>query len=554
MRSVRERPPRTAAASPFRKPALGPGLRELAVAAVAALAISAALYGPAAGEGGLHADDWAWEHTYHFMEGSGSSLFDLLDASEVYPENYRPGNNVVHAVTQWLSGGDQGGRGAIGLILGATSVFMFFAALRVIGLTTWAAGSAGLLLAVLPSIDSLRILISTFHQPVALSLYLAGVIAAIAAMRAGSARAAVLHLASAVLLLAAILTFEALLLPIALGGAVYAVAGVPRALAIRRGAADVLLAVAGWLLVRGAVDSVREPDLAPGHLADRTGDLIPALLDIFRFSLPADSVVWGPAGIVAALALAAGLRLAWRGGAAAAIRGWGAIGLAGLVIAAIGYGPLLAASSDLTPSWSGVNDRMNVIGSLGHVLILASMMWLAAIAIGSALRRSGLVVPVAAALVAVTAAGLGAQLIRNLDDWRLSARLQEDVLAGVERALGPDPADGTVVVTFRHPYYTPRGATVFFNIDQTFALQVRRDDLTIQSRPVFDDQYCARQGYAFVGTAFAGPTVLVAFPYRNLIFSVPYEGRSRRITGKASCVAARREFAQGQPAFAYPGA
>jgi hypothetical protein len=510
---------------PFLRDAGRLGRREVLLAGGLLLLLVTAVYVRHVPTGTWVADDWTWIRLFHFMEGSRESPLDLFAAShELFP-NYRPiDSQVLQPLMGFISGEARGPRVFIGIVLTALEAVLFYVVLRLARLRWLPAAGGAALLGLLPSLDTTRLWFSAFHQTLAASLYLGGLVAALMSLRASDLKAEiVLAVGSAAMYAAAISTYEAFVAIVPLSVLVYAVIVGVRP-ARRRWPLDLAVtALVGYVASKAAAET-RAPDLSASHLLDRAEQVGGEALDIFRISLPAQRLLWGPLGLILGALILVGLARALRrrGPVASAARGWLVVGGIGFTFACAGLLPLLPGESELALSWTGNNNRLNLAPSLGHVVLLLAIIWLAAIGITEALGRSRLLTPLAVGILAASTASFAAEDWQNLDAWAEAKREQDHVLGGIKSVLGPNPSPRTGVITFGNRYETSEGVRIFYSSDLTFALRVMYDDDTLSAtsfRPDFRPR-CGPDALVTVGVEPRGASIAtdVTYPYGNLYF------------------------------------
>jgi hypothetical protein len=527
---------------PFRRNAGRLGRRELLVAAGLLLLLIVGTYGRYVGTGTWVADDWQWIRLYHFMDGSRHSPLDLFAAShQIFPD-YRPiAHQVLQPLMAFVSGESPGPRVLMGIVLAALEAVLFYVVLRLAGLRWLPAVAGAVLLGLLPSVDATRLWFTAFHQTLAASFYLGGLAAALISLRASDRKRTIgLAIGSAALYAAAISTYESFVFLVPLSVLLYAViAGVRPAL--RRWPIDLgVTIVAGYLTSKAAEES-RAPDLSASHLLDRANQVGGEALDVIRHSLPADQMLWGPLGLVLTALVLVGLARALRrrDSVARATRGWLLVGGIGLIFAAAGLLGLLPGESELALSSTGNNNRLNLAPSLGYVLLLLAIMWLAATGIAEAVGRPRLLTPLAVGILAASVASFAAEDWRNLDSWTEAKREQNHVLGGIMSVLGPHPPPGTGVITFGYPYERPDGVRIFYSADLAFALRLKYEDDTLDAtsfRPDFPP-LCGPDSLVTVGVEpeAAEPGTDVAYPYSSLYFVDFGNSSWERISHQRQC-------------------
>jgi hypothetical protein len=522
---------------PLASPPEAPRRRELAWAAGLIAALTAAMYVPFAFRGGFITDDWALVSQFHFQP---QPVSDALVGPFEHLTNYRPFVGLWLPLLARAIGTDP----RVGLLLCAVAVAVecvsFYLVLRLVGLRSAPAGCAAALLVVLPSLDGSRLWVSTIFQTGAVAVYLGGVLLALRGLRAQSGRVAAAYHGGALLLYAfACLSYEGLIPLVAAAGLVYAGAAGIRG-AARRWPADLILTALLVWQVAGPGQKGRGGSIDPGHLVDRAGEMWRAAVEVVRFSLPFDRVLWGPLGllVIVAAAVGIGMALARGGRLARAVRAWAAIALGGMVFALLGLLMFLPATTGFVPVWQGPANRISLIAGLGESIFLIGLVWLCALGLASLLKRPGLATLLGAAAVLLLGVTLLRQEIVNQDSWATAHRASRRVISAVRTTLGKRIAPGTQVVTFRHPLGTPDSVPVFITAwDLKGALDLAYDDQTIRAHAAVPGMRCDPAGIAFPD--FGGPPDrVVAMPYRSVWFVDVEHHSAEPISGQAQCLAA----------------
>jgi hypothetical protein len=530
-----------------------PGRREVLLVGGLLLLVLVCLYARYLGTGTWVADDWQWIRLYHFMDGSRHSPFDLFSAShELYPD-YRPiAHQILQPLMAFLSGESPAPRVLIGVGLAALEAFLFYVVLRLAGLRWLPALAGGLLLGLLPSVDATRLWFTAFHQTLAASFYLGGLIAALLSLRAEGNRRTWLAIASAALYAAAISTYETFVFLVPLSILIYAVIAGPRP-ALRRWPLDLGVAVVMGYVASKAAEESRAPDTSISHLLDRANQVGGEALDVFQHSLPGEDVLWGPLGLgLAALIIVGVTRAIRRGGPESrAARGWLVAGGLGLIFATAGLLGLLPGESELALTWTGLDDRLNLAPSLGYIVLLVSIVWLAAIGIAEVAGRPRLVAPLAVGMIAASVVSFAVQDWRNLDSWIEAKRQQDYVMDGIGNVLGPHPPPQTGVILFGYPYSRPDGVRIFYSNDLAFALRLRYDDDSLTATSFRSDfpPECGPDSVVTVGVkpGEAEPSTDAVYPYRSLYLVNLGNSTWERISGPQQCREAMSRAVAGDP-------
>jgi hypothetical protein len=523
-------------ARPFDARGSLPTRRELLVVAGLLALAAVALYVRHVVRGGWYYDDWAlFGHAELAADGDPLSAADrLLDFG------YRPGFSLGLAGLYAVGGTEPTAHLAIGVALVPVQCLLFYAALRAVGFRIVVAGAAAALLLAIPAIDTTRLWVTAFPIWLALSLYLAGVIAAALGLRSTARRPRIAwHGAAMAAYAAAVLTYELVAPLVLLGFLLYLPLGGMRAAAVRCGfdALAVALPLA-WMLPRA--EDNRPIELTPDHVLDRAGDVLSSAWTAFLNLLPADQVVRSPAGVVLILAAAVGigLTLRERSRLAESVRTWAAIGAGGCLFAAAGLLPLMPADPYYVIRWTGIGNRLGAVSSLGTILLVMATLVLGTAGLAVLVRRPRWAPALAAIALAVTFGQWAVQEADNQDAWADSWRESERVVAALEAALPPELERGSAVIAFQHPtFILPADVPVFAGSwDLNGAVRLRFDDASLVAQPHGPSIACRGGGVAlpWSETNLSGEIPEVV-PYgRTWFVSVPEE-RGYQIAGRADC-------------------
>jgi hypothetical protein len=508
--------------------------------------LAALVYLPHASNHGLYTDDWWFVQGFHFRDHGLDSIGSMLDVSP-FPNNYmdhfsltdsyRPGQTFQLMVQYLLTGQSGSARLVLGTGLAAIESFLLYLVMRLLGLRPLVAGAAAAMLAIGTFIDSTRLWSSVQPEMNAASLYLGGLACGLMGLRSeGRGKQIAWHAAAFVLYLFSVFTYEAFLILIPLSGLAYLYAGGRRAALPRWGVDLVAVAIAAVTVARVA-NRDRSGDSSISHLIDRVGDVIPAALRVFGWSIPGESFVVGPIGIVLVLAAGIGLVIALRSGGplAGASRQWLLLGGIALVLALIGLIPLLPAEHALTPSNEGFGNRLLVTSSLFYPLLYLSAIALIAIGLAALIRQPSWVVPLAAAGLALLVIGMVNRELQRQDDFSRAWDEEQRIVDRIQHTL-PSPKQNSVIISFRHPLVLDGGLVSFAtDYDLEGALRLRYGDDTIKAHPfLFYTGTCGPTGVYFSGTF----EPLNLLPYGQMHFVDVASEEATQIDSQASCLKA----------------
>jgi hypothetical protein len=356
------------------------------------------------------------------------------------------------------------------------------------------------------------------------------VLLAFAALQRRGPRAVAMHAGSVALYAASVMTYEFTLVPVVLSVLLYwhRVPGKP---AVKRWVADVVAMGVVYGLATAQTTLAREPLTAfPGRAIDvAAGALSVVSWSVFPVGGTTDvSLARLAGGLIVTGVLGAALARVRRGDRPAELRQWLSIAAVAAVVVAIGYVALVPVAG-YNPAHRGIANRVNAFSALGIAVFVYALVMLAALQLGSRLRRPA--APIAVALTALLAVGYAVRLQSDERDWRDAADAQEGVLEEV--ANTPPPPAGGGLAAFHVPAFTAPGVPVFHQSwDLTGALQLLWDDYSLQAYPVNNGRTvaCAAADIEVTGRGERGE-----LPYGRTRFFDTANGRSAPIRSRAGC-------------------
>ena len=524
---------------------LSPTLAELAIVAILFGAASALVYGEHAIEGGFLSDDWALRATVDAAEDPG--LFGAVDAlNDKESLQGRPLMAVYMATTHTLFGGHMGWHLAWAGALGGFLAFAVFVFLRTVLVRRAHAFVIAALVFLFPASDATRLWAGSAAGLLTVALYVLGAALALRAFAADGTRARLVHAASLLLYLASLFLHESTLVAILASVVLYRLR-VPWSRALRRWALDVAVAVFVIALVTTQSSSFPRQSLA-GQLehariiVDRAVELLGAVV------VPVGLSGWMTLlilGLLFAIATVVAARTPSSDRSRAELQRWSTLGIAGACVVAAGYAVYVPAIDYYVPTANGIANRMNVLPSIGFVLLTYAAIVVLVLLVAR-------IVPVVARyvvpLTVVVAAILGASYYTRLsDDQRLYQRayaIGAETLAMMKRSMPPPPS-GSTIYSFGQPIEVVPGVPVFGNTwDLTGAVQLLWDDHSLVGLPAFPGVTfaCGRETMRPTLPRYGG--TFESRYGRTVLFDAP-SGRSELIANREQCQTLTTRFAPG---------
>ena len=518
-----------------------PSWAETGACALVLALVALAAFGPHVADAGFLQDNWDLQSQSRFAPRDGL-LGAYEQAASMRFFDYRPVVSLVFATTHELLGTAVAAHLAIAAAVGVLVSLLLYCVLRTLGLEWPHAGVIAALALLYPFSDTTRLWAAGGINNLGVALYLGGVLVALRGLRARGRAAVALHAAAAALYVLSVLTYQVAAAAAMLSVLVYLLCAPWRA-AWPRWAIDVSATAAATAVV--AINAPRRIQ-APGAQVEHALEIAREALSLLWLSaLPSAS----PRPVVAVLlalalagvALAVALRrppghplriqlLRWLCVAALAT----AIGIVA------GYAIIAPANPFFAPLTPGTANRINGVPGIGFVVLVYALAMLAGTLALGARRRAALPAIVLSAALALGYWGL---LREHEAAWADSWRLQQRVLAAVERGLGTSRT-GATAYTFGHPIDAAPGIAVFRQLDLDPAAKVALGDRSVSAWPMLP-------GTTFdCGATRLGPTnnrygPANAAAYGRAVFIDVASGRSQRIDSRRSCQLAVRSFRPG---------
>jgi hypothetical protein len=432
---------------------------------------------PAAVDAGWAADDWALAELVArrgYVDAVGEGMASL---------GARPLLAIAGPLPFAVLGTDPGtGHAVMTVVLGVATAVPLHLLLRQVGFRPWEAAAAAVLSIVFPWNLSARLWLTGSVSQLAVLALVLGILASLRAFTSTGVRGTALHVIGVTLLVASILTVEATAAVAVLSGALYLTVA-PVRTALTRWAVDVV--ACGAAILWSATATVK--DRAP--LGDQIEQAGRSAVDAARLGARA-VVPITDAGKASAVAIVVVVTVAvvrvWRRPAApgtSELRTWLRRLACAIAAALAGWLPHVPAAY-WTPLKPGLEDRVNVVASLGVVVAVVALLRVVGLLVASGDHQRGAVV--AGALVAAVAVGYAVRFEHDADAWVAAGRERRAILDTIDRALDPVPA-GSRVYVLDAPSLTGPGVPVFvFSYDLEGAVRTRFDVPTVEAHPALD--------------------------------------------------------------------
>ncbi|HEU5373287.1 MAG TPA: hypothetical protein VFU51_12935 [Gaiellaceae bacterium] len=510
-----------------------PAAREGAACLGVLIVLTLVTFLPHLVNGGFYSDDWSIGADAHFEKptyfGAVRKTFHVTGG--------RPVLAALFPLPHVLFPQSPTAQIAIGVALAIVTCLCFFVLLRMLGLRTVSATIVASLALVFPWADSVRLWPTASITTVAVAFCFLGVIAALAAFGRSGRRSILLHAVSVILYAASILAYQTAGLAELLLVVVY-VAHAPLRSALRRWGVDVVVIVAALGWSANATRHVRHVASPHQMLSD-----VPAFVHqgvvLFADALlafpgaDAHPVLEAAVLVIVVLGLAAALVRARRGERAE--RQWLLVAAASVVLLVVA--DVILLGSFLHPLDHGIDNRANLLATYAYApLVYACVMVLAS------LIRHPRASAIGVACVCVIGVGWVLRVRSDERHWERSAALQKTTLAAIARELPVLPRHSSIVaVSF--PGQTAPEVPVFDETwDLSGALELKRNDRSLEAFPVFSDGTLSCRPRALVAVA-PGSFGRQEIPYGSLYF-VSSDDHAR-IRSRGECRHALVEFPRG---------
>jgi hypothetical protein len=509
--------------------------RPTLLAALCLGVLSVAIWGRTVADLGLYYDDWAL--LAGFGDAPSKSPADLWDACRGFEPNGRPGGCVYHPLAYLVTGGTVRGYHLLSLVYTWGSALVLFVLLRRCQMRWALALAVAALWVVFPGSDTTRLWPTASGAQLDLTLYMAGVLLGIAAVRRTGWRSIALHAAALLIFTGLMLTYEIVIPLIAVNGVLYWLARPGRA-AVVHGAVDLAFGV-GFYVYRTWISPVSSDsnivvERGLGDYPDRARDLLEGTWqswqDLFAPGTAGAvlAVLGGATVIVTLLAFRDSRRqiLLWLALAA--------LGVAAAIVAVVAYFP---ANDLYVPRPDTLFNRLNLAAAPAYCLIFIGLL--------GALYTSVLTIGGRMVAIAVVAALVGAVVSWQLEvesqsqaAWQEAWNQETRAAAGIGAALADAPPDASVV-SFGHPLWE-RGFIPVFTASWDLRGMIDYYQLGVdppKAVPFLPTASCTRAGVALDNVLF------IRFRGDSPVwFANATSGEGRPIESQKACLATVAEW------------
>jgi hypothetical protein len=439
---------------------------ELAACVALLTLVGALAFGPHVRHGGFYNDDWSFATTFQYAPDPG--LLGAIRAFDWY--SFRPVSMLYLPAMHEIFGM----RAELHLALVALS------AVALSGTLYW------VLVLLFPASDANRLWAAASIALPAIALYLAGSVLALKGLAARGRRAAVLHAGAVVLYVLSVMTYEVAAGAILLSVFLYRLRTSWRT-ALSRWAIDVAAVVPVLLLVTsGTWNEPQSLGTTVRHARTIADQAVTVLADAtVPFGDPPTGLVIAVLLLVAVAGALVWQRLPRGDPVGRELQRWLSVGLAAVCAIAAGYAIFVPADPNTyAPLMPGQGNRINGLAAIGFVLLIYSVVMLAATLVARRARpRREWSAGVALAVALVLGWGWLQRIDEHADAWDRSAAAQTEIVNRIGRAV-PPPRRGTTIYAVRLPTLAAPGVPIFgATWDLAGALAIDWDDPSISAFP-----------------------------------------------------------------------
>lgn len=508
--------------------------------------VEAMLFGSHLLHGGLYTDEWSITAIQHDVGTWG--LFDALVGSN----HDRPLGALYLSITTALSGTNPHLHALWGLLALLATTSTVYLLLRLLSLRVRDALAVALLFMVFPFGDSAWLWASGSCLAIALAA-LGGSLALVGLQREGRAAVAY-HIGALVLFASSILTYQVAAGVICLSVFMY-LPRVGRRRAIVLWVADicvVVLALSLPQLITGSAGATADPVIPLGEQLDHAKllanqGLVLLTVVLVPFGGPHRNVVLPIALVIGCM----GALLAWRARTEPELRNrlyrWLLMVVAGGLVVAAAYAIYVPAPISLyQPLGKGEENRLNVMASLGYVIIVYALAVVLATSVVRLLRRPPAWAPaIGLAIAAVVFVGYALRTRQDVAAWNRAGSIQRRELGELRSAGRPAPR--TTIYAFGGIGATAPGVYAFrVTWDLNTAVELLWNDTTLHAYPIFTgtQMTCTATQVVPVGPS-NGDSIGQAANYQHAVFYDFRSGRQQRIANAPACAQAVASFVPG---------
>jgi hypothetical protein len=510
--------------------------------------VEATLLGSHLWHGGLYTDDWPLAAIQH--QSGTWGLFDNLASAN----HDRPLAALYQSLTTTVSGTNPRLHalwGLLTLLAAASTVYWLLCALS---LRARDAVAVALLFMVFPFANSSWLWYAASHSYLAIALAALGGVLALGGLRREGRTAVAYHGGALVLFVGSILIYQVAAVLICMSVLVY-LRRVGRRRAIVLWVIDVcVVALALGLprLITGSAGAISDPIIPLGEqlrharlMVDQGLILLTAVL--VPFGSPHRNVVL----LVVLVIACAGAFLAWRSrtkpGLCDELRWWLLVMVDGGLVVAAAYVVYVPAPINLyQPLAKGLENRVNVLASLGYAIIVYALAMVLATSVAQLFRRSYAWASVGGLMiVAVVFIGYVHRTRQDITAWNRAGSVQRREV-GELRTAGR-PARWTTIYAFGGIGATAPGVFAFrVTWDLNSAVQLLWTDATLHAYPIFigTQMACTATQVVPIGPA-NGDGAAQAANYGQAVFYDFRSGRQLRIVNAKMCARAVASFVPG---------
>jgi hypothetical protein len=509
---------------------------EVLCVAVTLSLIAGAVFGSHLKDGGFYNDDWRYYDDYAYPDTPG-----FFGAVGTFSWTWsRPVQMLYWPLTQAAFGLDTGLHLAWALFTAVIMSALLYTVLRTLGLERIHSAAIASLVLIFPASDATRLWSAASIVNVGISLYLAGTLVALQALRYGGRRGVLLHAVAECLYVLSLLTYEVAAVAILLSILAYRRRADWRR-AARRWLADVVATALTLGIFTSNTFYEPQPVLElPIRAASFASDAAVVVAEAVVPSLRTAGLIALLLMVLLAGAGALKLRGLRPGRERAELRRWLLVAAAAVIATAAGYAMFLP-STYLDPLDAGQENRTNALAAFGVVALIYSLLMVAGtLMLGIARRPARLRATFAVAVTVLIGAGYVDKIDSDKADWARAWREQRQVVATIREAVGRPPPR-SVIFSFGQRTQAAAGVPVFgAPWDLTGSLKAEWRDGTISAHPMLPRTSVACRRRELAAPNWDGTEQTAR--YGRAIFVDVISGRSARIGDRATCVARSRQL------------